>query len=266
MLLPLLFLFFSPLWLNAHRPTFARYPQTIWDKGIKQKCQTLHIQQRDRSTSILAYETWYGINESTTLLLVAPLVFDRRHGHGHNSNLGNIRTLIKHRFYKKDWKGHSVQASLLGGFILPTNTERNATRPFFRTGGFNLIATGVYESPHWYFYSTLEADLYSQKSQAKQSNLADWSLVVFYRPVPVQFDQPDWAVAWETNVIVQDKERSKQEKIINTGGYVLFAGPTFGMAYENIFLKGGMQVPLVQSWNSKSNFDFRLALVAAIDF
>ncbi len=253
---------------HAHRPIFSLHrAQTIWEGGIATE-NIFWYENYKRGDHLLFYQAqlWYGIKSYLTILMDIPYILRQRRCCRTATGFGDVGLTLKYRFYKDDQINQSTQASVLGGLTFPTSDRRDL--PNFGSPATSLVGglAGVYESMHWYLYGLGMYQVHLREGLFERGNVFRYGFAVAYRPTTVVAGVPDWAYLLEINGIHRSHDECNGCNRANTGGHVLWIGPSFGRAHGSTFLKGGFQVAADRDLNgTQVKRNWRAALNLTIE-
>lgn len=244
--------------LFAHEPLFGFGPHTIYLGGLgveiefeREGASSSKEKERDL---ILHQEIIYGLTEDLALTLALPFILNRKldaNGIGTSSSgIGDTSLRVKYRFWRRDRLGVQDSAAFIVSIKFPSgNTDKS---PRLGTGSTDFLfgAAAARESLLWYYF----ADVRYRVNTRGNANLkigdrffADGAIGI--RLWPAEYLKPDLVVLAELNWETFLRDKLDGLGVKESGGNLLFISPSFFFTYRNWAVKGGVQIPLYQSFD-----------------
>lgn len=239
--------------LQAHRPSYSVFPQTVDAGGRSPQPELYGIHTQTQLYLFPAWDFIYGFenHENLNLEIYMPAFIrtDRCSSESPKkrlSGLGEMILYFKYRFYKKGDEIVTNQAAIELGVRLPTSTQREDTNIGSSSPGFVAYFAFAHEDIHWYFYGFTGTILSFPTTQLFDGHQFYASLAGFYRPQSPKLHVTDWAFGIEVSALwnLQDKFHNVTDP--NSGFNVLFIGPSFGRVHDEGFWSGGIQWAVAQ--------------------
>lgn len=263
--------------LHAHQPVFSPRPETGWEGAFTAETWWWHEKMGNQKKEMLIPSLGYTFKQFLAAQVTMPVYTKAEDGSARSQGLGDLECEVKWRVFKKDLPGKKFQISLAGGAKLPTNRRSKNPSLSFRTLGFAPTGastfgiygtqTAAYESIHWYLFERLTYLANIKRHRIDKGNEFTCSLAITYRPRAPRFGKPDWAFLIESDSVVQTRDTVNGSTVMNSGGHVIFLGPSFGLGIKYMFLRAGIQVPIVNNMNgNQPRPDFRSAVIFTLAF
>lgn len=211
--------------------------QNILDKGI---CQIggFFVQEKGKAKNFvdLAPSILYGLTNQLSLLLTSPINLHHSPQNRTNHGIQSIITQLEYAFYKKEKPKSITCTTLLGNVMFPTTSSRRF--------GFLLGATLSHTAINWYYFASPGAIFATQKHGAKDGNTYLFQCGVG-RNIP---SSPNIIALLmiELNSIFSQCDKSLGAKNPNSGGQVIYLGPTLWISTKKIFIQGGISFPIYE--------------------
>lgn len=136
----------------------------------------------------------YGIDHRQTLLFSMPY----RLSPNGSDRLGDVSVLYRNIVYQKDQLDSTLRLGLLGGFIIPTDNDRDSAIPL----GF---VTTYYKGRN-----EIDVDALYQLGLSDRKDSARYDLSWQYRLAPVEY--PDWGIESELNSVIEFRGTWREDK------------------------------------------------------
>lgn len=257
----ILFLLYDPFLAFGHEPVFSIGPETIFRGGFGFESEFSFAKRASNRESGLHYEFIYGIRENFSISGEIPYLLNKKESGESSSGIGDVTLRGKYRFFKKDKLGAQFKISIIGGAKFPSGDSRkNPSTGTGSTDFFTGISAG-YESRKWYYFATTRYRFNNKHGQKEQGDAFLYDFAFGLRPVRRSYYESDLVFLIEFNGEYKKKSRISGVADLNSGGNIMYLGPTFLWSLRNVMVKGGIQVPIVQNLNGiQTKEDFRSAL------
>lgn len=176
--------------------------------------------------------------------------------------LGKIEALAKIRLYKKYAFQERNQIIAALGILFPTASpriKRSDGKPILENRSMDFLfgLAGAFETTMWYHFFSTTYRLNTRSHGIREGDQITYSYAVGYRPEAPDVKKVDWVFLFDVDGIITLKDALTPMNNKNTGGYVLFFGPSLFCSKNNVMLKGGIQAPLfdhVNGMQEKNSF------------
>lgn len=224
----------------------------------------------------------YGVTEYLTLEMRMPVFLEKKVSEidsiGNISNsfkaagLGKIELISKFRlFYDYGFQKRN-QIVAMGGIFFPT-ARRALTgfeeKPIINNSSldFELGTAGAFETTKVYHFASLVYRFNASARHIKEGDQFFYSYAFGYRPEAPDVDKVDWVFLLDIDGIWTEKTKVNGSKIANSGGNVIFIGPSVFRSKGNAMIKAALQIPLAEHLNgSQEKNDFRFMLALFLQF
>ena len=251
----------------AHEPVFSLGPETIFKGGFGLETEVEYDKSASEREIGLHEEIIYGLRENLSLTGRIPFILEKKEDGATSSGLGDISLRGKFRFFKKDYLGAQNKAALIGGIKFPTGDEDK--KPPVGTGSFDYLAglTAGHESLKWYYFGTLRYWFNNKDGIKEKGDLFLYDISFGLRPVLREYYEHDLVTLLEFSGEHRNRDKVDNLQDDDTGGDILYLGPTFLWSYRNWMIKGGVQLPIYQDLNGEQKKeDFRSILAVEVHF
>lgn len=251
----------------AHEPVFSLGPETIYKDGIGIETEVEYEKTGSGRKVVLQKEIIYGLRENLSLTMKIPFILDRKEAGSISSGFGDLALRGKFRFYKKDYFGAQDKAAIVGGIKFPTGDEDK--RPSLGTGSFDYLVglTAGHESLKGYYFGTVRYWINTKDGSIEKGDKFLYDITFGLRPVLKEYYEPDLVLLLELSGEHRNKDRINGSKDNNSGGDIIYLGPTFLWSYRNWMIKGGIQLSFYQDLNGEQeDEDFRSVIAVEVHF
>lgn len=239
----------------AHEPVFSLGPETIYKGGIGIETEIEYEKSGSEGKTVLHEEIIYGIRENFSLTIGLPFILQKKENGSTSSGFGDMTLRGKFRFYKKDYFGAQDKATLIGGIKFPTGDKDK--KPALGSGSFDFLiglAAG-HESRKWYYFGTARYWINNKDGIKEKGDIFLYDIVFGLRPVLREYYDPDLVLLLELSGEHRNKDKINALKNKDSGGDILYLGPSFLWSYRNWMIKGGIQLPVYQDLNGEQEKD-----------
>lgn len=251
----------------AHEPVFSLGPETIYKGGVGIETE-IEYEKSDSNREVnLHEEIIYGLREDLSLTAKLPFILDKKETDSTSSGFGDFALRGKFRFYKKDYFGAQDKAAFIGGIKFPTGDEDE--KPSLGTGSFDYLLglTAGHESLKWYYFGTVRYWINAENGTTEKGDKFLYDIAFGLRPVLKEYYEPDLVLLLELSGEYRNKDTVSGVKDDDSGGNILYLGPTFLWSYRNWMVKGGIQLPVYQDLNGdQEDEDFRSVVAVEVHF
>lgn len=223
--------------------------QNIVDKGTCQAVGLLTQNKGGHKNFIeLVPGILYGITNRLSLLILTPISIYHKPNEGVKSGIQNIITQFEYAIYKKERQRSVDDATLVCNIIFPTRSLDQAN-PTIASGppSFLLGATLIHTRTDWYYFASPGVHLAISNNGVKVGNQY-FVQCGFGKNIPTS---PRFIAIWmiEFNGIFSDQDKTQGSYKPDSGGQVLYLGPTLWLSSKSIFIQGGIGLPIYQHLN-----------------
>ena len=127
----------------------------------------------------------YGLDHRQTLLLNAPY----RLSPSGSDRLGDVTALYRNIIFQKDQFDSTLRLGFLGGFVFPTDSDRDAALPLG-------VVTTYYKGRN-----EIDADVFYQAGLSDRDDSGRYDISWQYRLSPAEY--PDWGIESELNSVFE---------------------------------------------------------------
>jgi len=280
-------LFFGVLAIQLNRPLRAHEVFTVRSDTIRKRGQDIlgilrHKRKKHYQVSQFHAKIMYGFTEYLTLTARLPFYLEKRitkidactqeKTFEKNCGAGKIDVAAKYLFWKNYGAGVRQQALLLGTIFFPTCKEDNnlllrTDEGCTKSVDFQLGVAANFETLKFYSFITAFYRINTHSNQYKKGDHFIYSASVGFRPQTLVHGQVDWVFLLDFDGVYRRKDRFGCQKENNTGGNVIWAGPTVFRSLKNTMLRAGIQFPIAEHYNgTQEKYCYRAALVFAVQF
>lgn len=185
----------------------------------------------------------------TTMLRSDPtaLIVDK------SSGLEDMILQFEYAFYVEKTLTSEFQATVVGNMTFPTGSTKKFPLTGFGSPAFFLGATANYESLFWFVYGSAGGILTTKKNGLKFGSSFLYQAGV--EGIIGTFPEKKWIFAWmfELFGIVTARDIVMNQRDLNSGGHILFAGPSLWMSSKHFELQVGVATPVYQKLNGVQN-------------
>lgn len=194
----------------------------------------------------------YGINSSSSVLIAIPFATHLKADNVQESGIENIVVQYEYAFFTKYRYLYGMQATVVGNIQLPTSSLKKYPFTNFGLPGFFLGATISYLSVNWYFFASSGVNFSPSRHGNKIGN------EYFYQGgfgKNIAYSVKKWILAWilEFNGTYMQRNKFKGAIDQNSGGNLLFIGPSLSFTTNQLTFHPGISFPLAQHLFGQQN-------------
>jgi hypothetical protein len=227
----------------------------------------IYQKNENSSASILVPTVRYGITDKLTIRWHLPIFIDRTVGKKSSDGTSNLVGVIEYSLFKHRVKetNREYQFNLIAG--MDFKTETHDAKPSVGYGGTSFLVgtTGSSLSKKWYtFYSLAGAFSTTHNKQHPGSQ--------FFYEIGAGYTIKhsilhNLCVLLEMDGILSDKDKLAQTANPNSGGNIIYLGPSIEYRYWTFLGAVGIQFPIVQHLNgNQDKRDFRFSCLGLFVF
>ncbi|MFB6264247.1 MAG: hypothetical protein ABEL76_11575 [Bradymonadaceae bacterium] len=280
---------------RAHEPVFSPGPHTLYQGGLSTAVSSKTAFDGGREGPIgLTGGLSYGVTPDVQLSAGVPVAVDRQSNHGPSTAVGDSVLQVKWRAWKELARGRVDSLSLIGAVKLPTGHHDVSPG----NTGYTVGATLAREHQRYYLFSSaLYTAQTAGRNGTKPGDVFRYNLVTGVRPFVLEYDQPDAVVLVELNGTttrpsqspsteetggghgnghqtlragLSDRDEYGTVRQAHTGGATeigsggdsggteLAVSPELLLSWGPVMLKGGVQFPVFDTFDSADRPDFRV--------
>lgn len=253
--------------LDSHETNFGISPSTlhkggvhlesniIWDRKTEIHRGDDRVSDRaGRHRTIYRQDTLvhYGVTPTVTVGLQLPWMRIEEGETGRRdrseSGLNDMTADVKFRFYKKDTFAGTHYASVIAAY---TFGGPKTGRPALDDGAdaYLLGAGTSFVRPVFSFWLNGALRWHDKESGSRAGTEVIASTALGYRPWIAERDEIELNYMLEFNYEHQERAHDRAGEIGSSGREVVFVSPGLRVNYNRQLIKGGVQIPLEQSWH-----------------
>ena len=201
----------------------------------------------------------YGVTDSFSFLITVPAPVINKEDHLHASGFGDINFQAEYEFYEKVSPTSITQATVLGTLFLPTGVfdaiQTFEEIPQLATGlgstSFFAGTTFNRTTIEWYIYASTGILTTLKKNNSKLGN--SFLYQGGFGKNLGHFEDKILMLMFEVSGITSKPNKFMGINIGNTGGTIIFAGPSVWYSTPTFIFQAGFQVPLFQKLSGIQN-------------
>lgn len=268
-LIALFIWFLTPKSALAHEPIFMVSPEAP-GKGAFDVHTGIQSTKRGNEREFeWEQELTYGLTRDLAVNLSVPFVREEgisSQGQNVENGLGNPSVKIKWRFWDKDLPGIKYSASTILQSTIPVGRgdgRLGRNKPDILAG----LAHGR-EGLYWYYFVDTRYLYRVEDGNTKPGDKLYFDAAYGLRPVLRGLDETDIVLFFELNYLHEYRAELNGIDNPDSGGDFVFFSPEILISPTNrIMLRGGVQIPIIQSLNgTQEPKDYTLKLVAEFRF
>jgi len=251
----------------AHGPVFSPGSETLYKNGIEFQAGYFSSKNAADSEYELAMGLGYGINQDWEISMELPYL-NIDEGGSKNNGTSNVQLETKYRFWRHN--SFAKQDSVTGFIKAVLDTAKKTSSPSLSSGTNDFITGLAYgqESLIWQHWASFRYR-YNGKSNTdiERGNQLFADASMGWRSEPPQYYESDTLWMVELNTEYTQASRKNNISLANTGGTELFISPGIILAYRNVALKSGVQLPIYSNLSgAQKKSDYRLKFTLDINF
>lgn len=257
----------KPHKLRQVGPLFC-YGQNILDKGkIRLRERTFFIKNSSNSFTYISCQAFYSLSDDWTVWVDFPVKLQDK-GFNNTSRLLATRLETEYAYHHIVTEEKRVLATVVGNCIIPTKytDNDNSLNVYNGTGSvsFYLATTASLLTPDWYAYGSAGIQLNVPYHTNRFGQLFRYEWIIGHS-IPTS--------SWNTYIMLEfsgahlQKNRVCGIKDINSGGDVIYVGPSLVSRSDHFYLWTGMQGAVFSRLNgNQEQATLRAALMLAVLF
>ena len=254
--------------VQAHGPLFSPAPETIF-KGGTEITLGFHAEEatgagEEEKEYEGFLEAEYGLTADWEVGIEIPYTW-KEENRLDAAGLGDISIDTKYQVWNRDLPGAQYKAAVFLELELPTGDDDSTPR--LGSGSTDVsggLATG-YESRRWYWFASAAYRLNTEGAGGLEKGDRQFlNLVGGVRPILSEYDEPDTVLMLELNWERAGRDELDGSGVADTGGWELFISPVVWWTYQQVAVRGGVQIPIAEGLNgdqATSDYRARIELV-----
>jgi hypothetical protein len=256
-----------PQKLRQVGPLFC-YGQNILDKGqIRLRDRLFYIKNRDNSFTYISNQAFYALSDDWTSWIDFPVKL-KNNGFGNTKRLIATRLETEYAYHHRVTPEKRVLVTVFGNCIIPTEytDDDNNLNPYNGTGSvsFYLATTASLLTYDWYAYGSAGIQLNVPYHKNRFGQLFRYEWIVGHS-LPTS--------SWNTYIMLEfsgvhlQKNRICGIKDVNSGGDVIYLGPSFVTRSDHFYVWTGIQGAVLSNLNgNQQQATLRATLMMAVLF
>lgn len=170
-----------------------------------------------------------------------------------STGLEDMVLQLEYAYYVKKTLTSEFQATVVGNMTFPTGSTKKYPETGFGSPSFFFGTTANYESLFWFVYGSVGGILTTKKNGLRFGNSFFYQAGV--EGIIGTFPEKKWIFAWifELSGIRVSKDIYMNQINPDSGGHILFAGPSLWMSSKHFELQIGVATPVFQKFNGEQN-------------
>ena len=183
----------------------------------------------------------YGIRNDLSFLLNIPIDVRAKNNDNHSSGISDLFPVLEYAYYDKPTRTTYDQATIVGGVTLSTGSSAKVPNTGFGSSAFFLGFTGFRLTERFYYFGS--AGTLQTTTDNYKNKFGSYYLYQFGGSVNLG----DWVDGWifalglEFNGIFTERDKIAGITNPNSGGNVIFLGPSFWASSKEFILQIGLQ-------------------------
>ncbi len=253
----------------AHEPIFMISPEAPGKGAFDMHTEVRHERQGDKREFELAQEFTYGLTRDLAFNLTIPFMreeVETAQGQEEKNGLGDPKLRLKWRFWDKDLPGVKYAVAGVLESTIPTGEGEGRLgrdKPSLLAG----LAHGR-EGLFWYYFVDARYLYHVEDINTKPGDRLFLDAAYGIRPELRGLEETDIVYFFELNYLHENRARVNGLLNPDSGGDFLFFSPEVLISPTNwIMLRGGVQIPILQSLNGQQQpKDFTAAVLVEFRF
>ena len=242
-----------PVHVPAHEPIFMISPEAPGKGAFDVHTALVHKRQGDKRELELEQEFTYGLTRDLAVQLSVPFVRDeeiKAQQQDVDNGLGDPRVRLKWRFWEKALPGvrYSVASVLQSTLPVGDGEGRLGRDKPSLLGGLAHGREGLY----WYYFVDARYLYHVEDNDTKPGDRLYLDVAYGLRPELRGLEETDIVYFFELNYLHERRAEINGVDNFNSGGDFLFFSPEVLISPTNrVMLRGGVQIPILQSLNGR---------------
>lgn len=194
----------------------------------------------------------YGITNNASILASWPLFAEQKVANSRSEGIGDLLVQFEYAYYNKSRYTYADQATVIASIILPTAPTKKVPHLGFGSPAFLLGGTYSHTAVDWYYYASVEGLI-----TTTNENNAKFGNQFFYQwGVGRNLGNPGGSIItamMEFSGIYTAHDRIGGVRDPNSGGNVIFAGPSLWISTERFIFHPDLAFPIAQRLFGKQN-------------
>lgn len=202
----------------------------------------------------------YGITNNSSLLVSWPMLAEQKVNNVRSEGVGDMLVQFEYAYYNKSRYTYADQATVIASIILPTGASHKVPHVGFGSPAFLMGGTFSHTGVDWYYYAAVEGLMTTRtKNNTKFGNqfMYQWG-------VGKNLGNPGGSIItamMEFSGIYTTHDRICGICDPNSGGNVIFAGPSLWISTERFTFHPDIAFPIAQRLFGKQNKLYYLVAV-----
>jgi len=208
----------------------------------------------------MIFSVLYGITDYFSVFINIPVITNFTAHHQRSSGIGDIYTQFEYLLASKSNEKSTAQTTLVGTLLFPTGSTTKIPPTGSNAAGFFLGPTYSYMATDWYYYASGGVFLTTpNKNKTKSGNQ-----LLYQAGAGRNVGNPwgcifTWFFEFNGTYTQHNTQYDRTDR--NSGGNIIYFGPTVWLSSERFFIEGGIAFPVVQHLHGKQHkTDYVLAL------
>lgn len=238
-------------------PLFG-FGQNVIQKGAFQVSGAFDQNKGEDKNVVRAVPSFlYAVTDSFSLYLFSEIDLYHKQDGQRSSGMDNVAVQLEYEFYKNEKTTLTDSATIVGNVTIPTK-NRNSLGFFF---GPTLSRTQI----DWYFFLS-PGGLFNLSNKGTKSG----NKYLFQCGVGRNIPSPShliWMVELELNGVFLERDEIADVIDPNSGGNVVYLGPSFWFSSRRVIIQGGIALPVYQQWyGNQKKIDYLAAVSVGLTF
>lgn len=234
----------------AHEPLFMLSHEAPGKGAFDVHTEVQLERQGDKREFELEQEFTYGLTRDMAIKLSVPFVREEAttaEGQEEENGLGDPAVRLKWRFWDKDLPGVKYAVAGVLESTIPTGGKLGRDKPSLLAG----LAHGR-EGLSWYYFVDARYLYHVEDNDNKPGDRLFLDAAYGLRPVLRGLEETDIVYFFELNYLHEKRAEVNGLTDPDSGGDFLFFSPEILISPTNrLMLRGGVQIPIVQSLNGR---------------
>ena len=250
-LLPLAFCF-AVLFLSTAKAEEAQFQKAgpLLSFGLNKDQMQLslfasHFSGNKQHFTSLEPNILYGLSNDLSLLLNLPVAISNQKNQQHSNGLEDASLIAEYAFYSNKSMEYSDQATVVGGFAIPSGSSKKQPPTGFGAMSYFLGLTFNRSYADWFGFVSPGATLTTTHDKTRYGNQYLYQLGIGRNITQIQ---SNWLLAalLELNGQFSVKNSIHGVKDQNSGGNIVFATPSLSLANKSFITQLGFGLPITQ--------------------
>ncbi len=223
------------------------FGQHVVEKGdFLLEAFTTQLRGRKKNTIIVDPYALYGITDDLSFLVNVPVFVKSKYNDLHSSGIGDILPVLEYAYYTKPTKKTYTQFTVVGGVTLAVGSDTKIPNTGFGSSAFFLGFTFAHWTQRFYCFGSIGTN--QTTTNNNKTKFGSSYIYQFGGSVNLGDLRPGWifALGCEFNGIYTQRDKITGAINSNSGGNVIFFGPSFFASNEKLIFQIGLQGTVFQ--------------------